>query len=81
MASNPFYTIGHSTTPITEFVGILRDTRISCLVDVRGIPRSRTNSQYNADVLPQSLSEFQIRYVHIVGLAAGADVKKTPRQA
>ena len=38
------------------------------VVDVRTVPRSRTNPQYNRDVLPQILSAFQIGYEHIAAL-------------
>ncbi len=64
----PFFTIGHSTRPIDEFVGLLRNAEVGLIVDVRSIPRSRTNPQYNVDALPVSLSEFQIGYEHIAAL-------------
>jgi hypothetical protein len=50
------YTIGHSTRPITEFLALLEQVAVNMLVDVRSIPRSRTNSQFNADALPETLS-------------------------
>src|SRR5665213_2193823 len=68
MTSNPIYTIGHSITPLIAFVDILRAAKIAYVVDVRSIPRSRTNPQYNLDLFPRSLLEFQIEYVHIVEL-------------
>ena len=71
----PFFTIGHSTRPIGEFVELLVAAQIGCLVDVRTIPRSRTNPQYNRETLPQSLSEFQIAYEHVVELGG-----RRPRQ-
>jgi len=58
----PFFTIGHSTRPLDEFAGLLRKAEITLVVDVRTVPRSRTNAQYNGDVLPQSLASFQIGY-------------------
>ena len=64
----PFFTIGHSTHPIGEFVALLRNAEVQLVVDVRTVPRSRTNPQYNDDVLPVSLSEFQIRYTHVTAL-------------
>jgi uncharacterized protein (DUF488 family) len=57
---HPIYTIGHSTRPIEEFVEILRTANVRLLVDVRSLPRSRTNPQYNLDLLPRTLSERQI---------------------
>ena len=55
-------TIGHSTRSIEEFVDILRHAAVQCVVDVRTIPRSRTNPQYNLDTLPETLSRWQIRH-------------------
>jgi len=63
-----FYTIGHSTRSIDEFVRILESVAVTFVVDVRTVPRSRTNPQYNRDVLPQSLASFQIGYEHIAAL-------------
>lgn len=64
----PFFTIGHSTRPIEDFVDLLRRAEVQHVADVRTIPRSRTNPQYNADVLPGALSEFQITYTHLAEL-------------
>lgn len=64
----PFYTIGHSTRPIDEFVALLNFSQVRLVVDVRSMPRSRTNPQYNFDTLPQRLSQFQIGYEHIAEL-------------
>ena len=46
------FTIGHSTRPIAEFLALLQEVGVDLLVDVRSIPRSRTNPQFNADALP-----------------------------
>ena len=64
----PFFTIGHSTRSIDEFVALLQSAEVGLVVDVRTIPRSRTNPQYNLDALPQSLAPFQIGYEHIAAL-------------
>ena len=64
----PFFTIGHSTRSIEDFVALLRHAEVRLVVDVRTVPRSRTNPQYNRDVLPQSLSAFQIGYEHVAAL-------------
>jgi uncharacterized protein (DUF488 family) len=56
----PIYTIGHSTRPLEAFVDILRGAAVRRLVDVRSIPRSRTNPQYNLDSLPAALAGMQI---------------------
>jgi uncharacterized protein (DUF488 family) len=61
----PLFTIGHSTRTIPEFVDLIRPQEVGLVVDVRTMPRSRTNPQFNGDALPQTLSEFQIGYEHI----------------
>jgi uncharacterized protein (DUF488 family) len=66
--AHQFYTIGHSTRSIGEFVDLLRLQEIKLVIDVRTIPRSRTNPQYNAGELTKALSEFQIGYEHIAAL-------------
>jgi uncharacterized protein (DUF488 family) len=64
----PFFTIGHSTRPIGEFVDLLQDANVKLVADVRTVPRSRTNPQYNKDVLPEALSPFNIGYQHFAAL-------------
>ena len=54
-------TIGHSTLPLEEFIGLLQANEAACVVDVRTIPRSRHNPQFNKDSLPQSLVESIVR--------------------
>jgi uncharacterized protein (DUF488 family) len=52
--------VGHSTRSIDEFVGLLRSVGVRLLVDVRTVPRSRRNPQFNREVLPATLADFQI---------------------
>ena len=59
------YTIGHSTRTIADFGALLKEPGIELVVDVRAIPRSRTNPQFNLDVLPGSLADFGIGYRHM----------------
>jgi uncharacterized protein (DUF488 family) len=66
--THPFYTIGHGTRPLAEFVELLRSVQVALLVDVRTVPRSRTNPQYNRDALPASLAPFGIQYEHMAAL-------------
>jgi uncharacterized protein (DUF488 family) len=66
--TNPFFSIGHSTRPLDLFVGLLKEAGISRVVDVRTVPRSRTNPQYNGDVLPTALTRFGTGYEHIAAL-------------
>lgn len=62
------YTIGHSTHPIEEFIAILAAHGVARVIDVRTIPRSRHNPQFNADVLPASLAPHRIGYAHMAAL-------------
>ena len=59
------YTIGHSTRPIEQFMELIRGFDVDTVVDIRTVPRSRTNPQYNLDSLPESLAEFGIRHYRI----------------
>lgn len=61
-------TIGHSTRPIDEFIGLLLAHDVSRLVDVRTVPRSRHNPQFNRDTLPETLAAEGISYTHMPGL-------------
>jgi len=58
------YTIGHSTRSIDEFIDLLNNHGVSLLVDIRTVPRSRHNPQFNKDALPGSLSAAGIEYRH-----------------
>jgi hypothetical protein len=61
----PILTIGHSTHPIDEFIKLLRQHGIEQLVDIRTIPRSRHNPQFNSAALAKSLEDNGIGYVHL----------------
>jgi uncharacterized protein (DUF488 family) len=61
-------TVGHSTRTIDEFIGLLRAHAVARVVDVRTIPRSRHNPQFNKDSLPDSLRKAGLSYVHMSGL-------------
>jgi uncharacterized protein (DUF488 family) len=73
----PFFTIGHSTRSIAEFVAILQGADVTLVVDIRTVPRSRTNPQYNKDSLPLSLEEYGIGYVHLAELGGLPGKAKT----
>ena len=66
--AHAFYTIGHGTRPLGEFVELLRSVDVTLVADVRTMPRSRTNPQYNRDVLPPGLASFGIGYEHMAAL-------------
>ena len=72
----PFFTVGHSTRTIAEFVDLLRAGSVQAVVDIRTVPRSRTNPQYNLDALPDALAQYQIRHSRIAEL--GGLRKKSP---
>ena len=65
---NPFFTIGHSTRSIQEFVALLTSAEVKLVVDVRTVPRSRTNPQFNRDTLPESLALQGVAYEHCPAL-------------
>lgn len=70
------WTIGHSTRPIDEFIKLLQAHRIERLVDVRTVPRSRHNPQFNADTLAGSLAGVGISYRHAAKLGGLRKPKK-----
>ena len=57
------FTVGHSTLPIERFLALLAAYGIEQLADVRTVPRSRRNPQFNADTLRESLGTAGIAYV------------------
>ena len=57
-------TIGHSTRAIDEFIRLLKAHGVTRVVDVRTVPRSRHNPQFNRENLPDSLGAARISYVH-----------------
>ena len=61
-------TIGHSTRSLADFVALLKANAVSLIVDVRTVPRSRHNPQFNKETLPTSLKEAGVAYVHMPGL-------------
>lgn len=63
------HTIGHSTRPLQEFIGLLQAASIRCVVDVRRLPGSNAYPQYNADALQQSLADVGIDYWHLTAIA------------
>jgi uncharacterized protein (DUF488 family) len=65
---HPVFTLGHSTRPIEAFVALLVPNGITRLVDIRTVPRSRTNPQYNVDALPGLLAPHGIAHEHLASL-------------
>ena len=69
-------TIGHSTRSIELFIEMLRAHGVKRLVDVRTIPRSRTNPQFNRESLAQSLDKAGIGYTHLAELGGLRHARK-----
>ena len=63
--SVPFFTIGHSNRSMEEFVELLAEAGIELLADIRKVPRSRSNPQFNGDALPDVLTPLGIAYEHM----------------
>ena len=76
MPRNVVYTIGHSTRSADTFVGLLEAHAVTCLADVRTVPRSRHNPQFNGETLAATLASHAIGYERMQGL--GGFRKATP---
>jgi uncharacterized protein (DUF488 family) len=61
-------TIGHSTRTLDEFIRLLQAHGVSRVVDVRTVPRSRHNPQFNKASLPRALKKAGVKYLHLPGL-------------
>ncbi len=79
-AGTPFFTIGHSTRLVAEFLALLKAAEVALVVDVRTVPRSRWNPQYNDDQLPDTLAGAGIAYQHLpeLGGLRGRQSKVAP---
>jgi uncharacterized protein (DUF488 family) len=69
-------TIGHSTRPLIQFVDLLRAHRVTRVVDVRTVPRSFHNPQFNKASLARSLKKAGLSYVHMPGLGGLRHAKR-----
>ena len=67
-ASPLILTIGHSTRSLEAFTDLLWANSVTRVVDVRTVPRSRHNPQFNRETLPDVLRTFGIDYIHMPGL-------------
>jgi uncharacterized protein (DUF488 family) len=68
MRMEPVCTIGHSNRTIDDFIGLLRQNGIACLLDIRTVPKSRHNPQFGQDQLAVSLAAAGIGYRYMKGL-------------
>jgi uncharacterized protein (DUF488 family) len=62
------FTVGHSTRGLDDFVQLLRAHAVACLADVRTVPRSRRNPQFDRETLPDALRPYGIAYAHLPAL-------------
>ncbi|MDG6933232.1 MAG: DUF488 domain-containing protein [Nitrososphaerota archaeon] len=65
LSAYPIYTIGHSTRSLDKFISILQAHSIMKLVDIRTVPRSRFNPQFNKERLAEELPNHGIEYLHM----------------
>ncbi len=75
------YTIGHSNRPLEDFIELLTENSIERLVDVRSIPMSRANPQFNKSALTKSLEDSGIEYLHMPELGGRRGKQKNSRLA
>lgn len=61
-------TVGHSTRSLEDFLSLLRAHGVQCVVDIRTVPRSRHNPQFDKMTLPDALRQAGIGYMHMAGL-------------
>ena len=68
MLPQRIFTIGHSNRQIDDFIALLRQNSVSCVIDIRTVPKSRHNPQFGQDLLAASLHEAGIDYHYLRGL-------------
>ncbi len=78
----PVFTIGHSTRPLSDFLALLRESAIECVVDVRSLPGSRAFPQYDAESLAGALHAAGVDYEHMrdLGGRRGRSLPKGDRR-
>ena len=82
MTDMTFFTVGHSTHPIEEFISILKAHGVKKLIDVRTVPKSRHNPQFNGDALAASLRASGITYRRMQSLGGLRHARKdSPNRA
>jgi len=77
------YAVGHSTRPLEELVALLWAHGVATLADVRTLPRSWTNPQFNREALEEALPHYGVGYAHLAelgGLRHGLG-ERSPNQA
>lgn len=69
-------TVGHSTRTLEDFIKLLKVNGVDKVADIRTVPRSRVNPQFNRDTLPAALSAAGIGYEHMAGLGGLRHTKR-----
>jgi uncharacterized protein (DUF488 family) len=67
-AKLPFLTIGHSDRSLEEFAGLLTGAGVALVADIRKVPKSRANPQFDEDRLADALAAFGLAYEHMASL-------------
>lgn len=70
------FTVGHSTLPIGRFIALLAAYGIECLADIRTMPRSRHNPQFNSDTLGDVLKAENVEYISLLVLGGLRHARK-----
>jgi uncharacterized protein (DUF488 family) len=70
------FTVGHSTLPIEQFIALLHAYAIASVADIRTVPRSRYNPQFNGDALGDALTPANIEYVSLPALGGLRHARK-----
>lgn len=66
--AQPFFTLGHSSRSLEEFIALLRENQVTCLVDIRKLPGSRAQPQFNEASLRAALAGQGVTYLHLAAL-------------
>lgn len=64
----PVLTVGHSTRSLDALAEVLRAHGVEHVADVRTVPRSRRNPQFNRETLPEALAAYRVGYTHLASL-------------
>lgn len=64
----PFFTIGHSNRSLETFAALVRAADVALVADIRKMPRSRANPQFDEEALREALADLQIAYEHMAAL-------------
>jgi len=75
---HPFFTIGHSTRSVEDVADLLKAVGADMIVDVRSMPKSRSNPQFNIDTVSDALADRQIGYRHIAALGGLRGRQRAP---